>query len=185
VPLRHALERALEHNVAWLVRRKSRLGPIDAEVAVFQRSVARLREAMAAQPPVADGSPLDRSLAVVAGLGAPTDVLTACGAVARMHDSLGLSWLYATIPITSADPRWVQLAKAALRDELAALTIAVATDVITVGGLAQWTHEHRDALARARAAYAGLAGSTEVDVPMLTVGVQILGDLCHSVGASG
>ena len=210
MPLRQALERALEHNVAWLVRRKSRLGPIDAEVAVFQRALARLRRAMAAEPPVADGSPLARSLTALAGLGAGSDLLTACGAVVRMHDALGLaaaatdsgndvielekvyakigetldlSWLYATIPITSADPHWVQLAKAALRDELAALTIAVATDVIAVGGLAQWTLEHRDALTRARAAYAGLAGSTEVDVAMLTVGVQILRDLCHSVGA--
>ena len=212
VPLRHAIERALEHNVAWLVRRKSKLGPIGAEVAVFQRSVARLRAALAAEPPVEEGAPLDRSLAVLAGLGASAGLLTACGAVARMHDALGLaaaaadsghdvidlekvyakigetlglSWLYAAIPITSADPHWVQLAKAALRDELAALTIAVATDVVTVGGLEQWSHEHRDALSRARAAYAGLAGNTEADVAMLTVGVQILRDLCHSVGACG
>jgi len=212
VPLRHALERTLEHNVAWLVRRKSTLGPIDAEVASFQQAVARLREAMAARPPRADGSPLDTCLTALAGLGAPPELLTACGAVARMQDALGLaaaaadsghdvvdlenvyakigetlglSWLYAAIPITSADPHWVQLAKASLRDELAALTIAVATDVIAVGGLAQWTGVHRDALARARAAYQGLAGSTEVDVAMLTVGVQILRDLCRSVDAPG
>ena len=38
-------------------------------------------------------------------------------------------------------------------------------------------------LTRARTAYAGLAGSAEVDVAMLTVGVQILRDLCHAVGA--
>jgi glutamate dehydrogenase len=49
--------------------------------------------------------------------------------------------------------------------------------------MAVWTREHHDALARAGAAYAGLAGSTEVDVAMLTVGVQILRDLCHAVGA--
>ena len=56
IPVRHALERALEHNVAWLVRRKSRLGPIDDEVAVFQlRSPASARPC-AAQPPLADGS---------------------------------------------------------------------------------------------------------------------------------
>ncbi len=209
IPLRHALERALEHNVAWLVRRRSRLGPIDDEVAVLQRPVARLREAMAAQPPQADGSPLDGSLAALADLGASSEVLTACSSVARMQDALalaaaadsrhdvidleqvyvkigdavGLSWLYATIPITSADPHWVQLAKAALRDELAALTIALATHAISSGGLEQWTQEHRDALTRARTAYSGLAGSAEVDVAMLTVGVQILRDLCHSVGA--
>ena len=212
VPLRQAIERALEHNVAWLIRRKCPLGPIDEEVAVFQPAVARLREAMADRPPVVDGSPLDRSLTALADLGASPDLLTGCRAVARMQDALGfaaaaadsghdvsdlekvyakigetlgLSWLYATIPVTSADPHWVQLAKAALRDELAALTISVATDVIAVGGLAPWTRRHRDALTRARAAYAGLAGSTEVDVAMLTVGVQVLRDLCHSVGASG
>jgi glutamate dehydrogenase len=207
VPLRQALERALEHNVAWLVRRKSRLGPIDTEAAAFERSVVRLREAMTARPPVADGSPLDRSLTALADLGAPAELLTACGAVAQMnaalglaaaaadsgHDvialeevyarvgeALGLSWLYATVTITSADPHWVQLAKAALRDELSALTVAIATDVVTEGGLARWTHAHRDELARADAAYAGLADSTDLDVSMLTVGVQILRDLCHS-----
>jgi glutamate dehydrogenase len=77
----------------------------------------------------------------------------------------------------------VQLAKAALRDELAALTIAIATDVLAAGGLATWVREHEDALARARSAYAGLAGSGDVDVAMLTVGVQVLRDLCHAVGA--
>jgi glutamate dehydrogenase len=104
---------------------------------------------------------------------------------------VGLSWLYATIPITSVDPHWVQLAKAALRDELSALTIALAVDVLAAGGLASWTIEHEDALARARSAYAGLAGSpeaaadagTDVDVAMLTVGVQVLRDLSHAVGA--
>jgi glutamate dehydrogenase len=77
----------------------------------------------------------------------------------------------------------VQLAKAALRDELAALTISIATNVLAAGGLATWTREHEDALARARSAYAGLAGSGDVDVAMLTVGVQVLRDLCHAVGA--
>ena len=87
--------------------------------------------------------------------------------------------------ITSADPHWVQLAKAALRDELSAVTVAIATDVVTEGGLARWSHVHRDELARTAAAYAGLAGSADPDVSMLTVGVQILRDLCHSVGLVG
>jgi glutamate dehydrogenase len=212
VPVRQALERALEHNVAWLVRRKSRLGAIDAEVAAFQSAVARLRAAMPAQPPVEKGSSLDRDLHALAELGAPADLLTACRAVSRMQaalalvtaaagsgfdvvdldrayaragETLGLSWLYSTITITTADPHWVQLAKAALSDELAALTVAIAADVLAAGGVEVWTREHRDALARAGAAYAGLAGSTEVDVAMLTVGVQVLRDLCHAVGARG
>ena len=57
----------------------------------------------------------------------------------RIGQTLGLSWLYATITISSADPHWVQLAKAALRDELAALTVAIATDVLGAGGLSAWT----------------------------------------------
>jgi glutamate dehydrogenase len=102
---------------------------------------------------------------------------------AGIGETLGLSWLYATIPITSADPHWVQLAKAALRDELAALTVAIAMSVLAAGGVAAWTREHRDALERATSAYAGLAGSADVDVAMLTVGVQVLRDLSHAVGA--
>jgi glutamate dehydrogenase len=102
---------------------------------------------------------------------------------AAIGETVGVSWLYAAIPSSSADPHWVQLAKAALRDELAALTVALAADVLRTGGLAAWTRRHGDALARARSAYAGLSGSTEVDVAMLTVGVQVLRDLCHAVGA--
>lgn len=211
IPVRHALERALEHNVAWLVRRK-RLGAVDAEAAVFQSAVARLRAAMPAQPPVEKGSSLDRDLHALAELGAPSELLTACRAVSRMQgalalvtaaahsgfdvvdldrayartgEALGLSWLYSAIAITAADQRWIQLAKAALRDELSALTVAIAADVLAAGGMEVWTREHSDALARAGAAYAGLAGSTEVDVAMLTVGVQILRDLCHALGVRG
>ena len=212
IPVRQAIERTLEHNVAWLVRRKSRLGAIDAEVDVFQSTVASLRAAMRAQRPLEKGSSLDRDLHALAELGAPPELLSALGAVSRMQaalalvtaaadsgfdvvdlereyarvgEALGLSWLYATITITMADPHWVQLAKAALHDELSALTVAIATDVVASGGLEVWTREHRDDLARAGAAYAGLAGSTEVDVAMLTVGVQILRDLCHAVGLRG
>ena len=84
-----------------------------------------------------------------------------------------------------ADPHWAQLAKAALRDELAGLTVAIATDALAAGGMEVWTWEHHEALSRAGAAYAGLAGSTEVGVAMLTAGVQILRDLCHGVGVRG
>src|SRR5918992_3966426 len=35
IPVRHALERVLDYNASWLVRRKSTLGQIDREVAVF------------------------------------------------------------------------------------------------------------------------------------------------------
>jgi glutamate dehydrogenase len=180
VPLRHALERALEHNVAWLARRTSGLGPIDTEAASFEHSVARLRVALSCRPAETNDASLEESLAALAKLGAPAELLTACRAVARMnaalglaaaaedsgHDivaleevyaqigeALGLSWLYTTVAITSADPHWVQLAKAALRDELSALTVAIATDVVTKGGLARWTHVHRDELARTAAAY--------------------------------
>lgn len=212
IPARQALERALEYNASWLVRRKSRLGSIDAEKALFQPFVARLHAALVAQPLVEEASPLARSLTHLAELGMSADLVTACGAVARMQaalllaaaaadsgvdivdlaatyakigETLGLSWLYAAIPITSVDPHWVQLAKAALRDELATLTVAVAVDVLRSGGLAAWTTGHLDAIERARTAYAGLAGNTAVDVAMLTVGVQVLRDLCHAVGATG
>jgi glutamate dehydrogenase len=218
IPVRQALERVLEYNASWLVRRKSALGPVDEEAAVFAGAVARLHESLAARQELDAGSPLAGALGQLEALGAPRDLLIRCRAAAGMHaalalaaaaaqsgfdiveleqtyamigDTLSLSWLYATIPITSGDPHWVQLAKAALRDELAALTVAIAADVLATGGLATWTARHEDALARARSAYAGLAGSSgagseegsDVDVAMLTVGVQVLRDLCHAVGA--
>jgi glutamate dehydrogenase len=212
LPVRHALERALEYNASWLVRRNSRLAAIDAEAGVFRDSVTRLHTAMTTSPDDDAGSPLDRSIAALADLGVSADLLAKCHAMPRMQaalalasaatersvdvvrleatyteigQTLGLTWLYTTIPISSADPHWVQLAKAALRDELAALTVAIATDVLEAGGLPAWTGTNQDALARTRAAYAGLAGSVDVDVAMLTVGVQVLRDLCHAVGVRG
>lgn len=176
---------------------------------MFRAGVTRLRDAMASSQPVAAGSALGRSLAALADLGASPNLLTACHAVTRMQaglalasaatdrgfdvveleaiyarigETLGLAWLYATIPINVVDSHWVQLAKAALRDELAALTVAIALDVLAAGGLQAWVRLHEDALARAHSAYAGLASSIEVDVAMLTVGVQVLRDLCHVVG---
>jgi glutamate dehydrogenase len=77
-------------------------------------------------------------LAALAGLGVSRDLLTGCHAVSQMQEALclasaaidsgfdiidlqatyagigetlGLSSLYATIPISSADPHWVQLAR--------------------------------------------------------------------------
>ena len=165
---------------------------------------------MTASPPADAGSPLGRSFAALADLGVSAELLTKCHAMPRMQaalalasaaadsgfdvvdleatyteigQTLGLSWLYATIPISSADPHWVQLAKAALRDELAALTVAIATDMLAAGGLSVWTRKNQEPCPATRAAYAGLAGSVDVDVAMLTVGVQVLRDLCHAVGA--
>jgi glutamate dehydrogenase len=211
MPVREALERALEYNASWLVRRRSTLGPIDEEVARFAGAVGRLRE-QAARGTYGEDAPLGVALRELAALGAPPEILAQCRATASMRDALaltttaerngldvvelehaagqigdelGLSWLYATIPITSADPHWVQLAKAALRDELSSLTIILAADVATAGGPQAWTAAHEDAVARARSAYAGLAGSPDasVDVAKLTVGVQVLRDVCHAVGA--
>ena len=210
IAVRQALERVLDYNASWLVRRKSTLGSIDDEVALSADGVAHLHRALASVPARDLGSPLADALDQLGALGVPEELLTRCRAVARMEavlavasaaaesgldvvelertyamigETVGLSWLYAAIPSSSADPHWVQLAKAALRDELAALTVALASDVLRTGGLASWIRVHGDALARARSAYAGLSGSTEVDVAMLTVGVQVLRDLCHAVGA--
>ena len=210
MPVRQALERALDYNASWLIRRNSRLAAIDTEAAVFRGPVTRLRAAMTPPRPADTGPPLGESLAALADLGASSDLLTGCHAVSRMQvalglasaaiesgfdvvdlettyaeigKTLGLSWLYATIPISQLDPHWVQLAKAALRDELAALTVTIAAEVLAAGGLAAWTSDHMDALERTRSTYAGLAGSNDVDVAMLTVGVQVLRDLCHAAGA--
>jgi glutamate dehydrogenase len=183
-------------------------------VALFHKEVADLQRAVVARPPMDVGSPFGKALGQLTELGAPPGLLSRCRAVAGMRSALalasvaaereldvveldrayprigetvGLAWLYATIPTTSADPHWVQLAKSALRDELASLTVGLAAEVVTAGGMATWTTEHHNALTRARSAYAGLAvgsgAGSDVDVAMLTVGVQVLRDLCYAVGA--
>ena len=207
IPIRHALERVLDYNACWLVRRKGVLGRIDDEVELFAEPVGRLHLSLAARPVSADRW-LSAALAQLESHGAPRELLARARAVAgmraalalasaaaeggfdvveleRIYGSVGeavnLSWLYAAIPSSSADPHWVQLAKASLRDELEALTVVLAADVLRTGGLEPWIDSHGDALARVRAAYAGLSDSADVDVAMLTVGVQVLRDLCYAL----
>jgi glutamate dehydrogenase len=207
IPIRRALERVLDYNACWLVRRKGVLGWIRDEVGRFAEPVGRLHLSLAAHPVSAD-RPLSAALAQLESLGAPQELLARTRAVASMRaalalasaaaegsfdvveleriyrnvgEAVNLSWLYAAIPTSSADPHWVQLAKASLRDELEALTVVLAADVLRTGGLEPWIRSHDDALARVRAAYAGLSDSADVDVAMLTVGVQVLRDLCYAL----
>jgi glutamate dehydrogenase len=209
IPVRHALERVLGYNACWLVRRKGMLGWIDHEVDLFAEPVGRLHRSLAARPVQADRS-LSAALAQLESLGAPQELLARTRAVTSMRaalalasaaadggfdvveleriyaevgEAVNLSWLYAAIPTSSADPHWVQLAKAALRDELEALTVVLAADVLRTGGLAPWARVNEDALARVRTAYAGLSDNADVDVAMLTVGIQVLRDLCHALDA--
>jgi hypothetical protein len=54
IPVRYALERALEYNASWLVRRKSSLAAVDSEAPVFRDAVTRLREVMTTSPSLLD-----------------------------------------------------------------------------------------------------------------------------------
>jgi glutamate dehydrogenase len=211
VPVRDVLERALENNICWLLRRRTRLSGIHQERATFAEPVGRLRAAMIAQEVTDPGSDLERCLAQLTDGGASEGLLTGCRAVSRLHaalalasaadlhrldvldlaahysmvsNELNLSWLSDAIPISPSDSHWTQLAKSALRDELSTLLVTLAGDVLRTGGLRAWTRRNRAALERARSSYAGLSSNDDADIAMLTVGVQVLRDLSHAVEAT-
>lgn len=204
-----ALDRVLEYNVCWLMRRRSKLGDPERERGILQPTVQRLQEKILAGRRGA-GSALEECFAHLAAGGASSHLIARCRAAAQLRPALALAeaasegnldvaelaaqhelvctqsyvaWLQEYLAPRHADTHWIQLAKAALYDQLTAVTVAIAIDVLHSGGLAQWTARNAAALERAQSAYAGLADSASADIALLTVGVQALRDLSYATSA--
>lgn len=201
-----ALERVLECNVCWLMRRRSKLTDPEPERRVLQPAVQQLQETAPAGRRDA-GSALEECFAHLAAAGASPRLIERCRAVAHLQPALAMAdaaresgvdvaelaaqyeqvctqshvaWLRKYLEPHPTDTHWIQLAKSALYDQFTAITIDIAIDVFRRGGFPQWTVRNAAALDRARSAYSGLADSASADIASLTVGVQALRDLSHA-----
>jgi glutamate dehydrogenase len=96
---------------------------------------------------------------------------------------LGLAWLRERIGGLAGEGHWHALAKSALRDDLAGLQRALATDALTAGPrgqddlVAAWASSRRAALERATRILGELRAAPAPDLAMLSVGLRELRNL--------
>ncbi len=203
VGARRLLERVLEHNTCWLLRRVKDSLDVAQELARFRTGVTALLRSLTeygtpgfgrqARELIDSGLPaeLAREVARV-GLLLPGLDLTAAAAdldvevtaLAEQYFSLGerleVDWMDRAMVISPDDSHWAQLAKPALREELTTQQRILAGTALRGGGATAWLAAHDAAVRRARSAHAELSSADPIDVAVLSVGVQILRDLVHA-----
>ncbi|MGH3520798.1 MAG: NAD-glutamate dehydrogenase domain-containing protein [Haloechinothrix sp.] len=200
---RRILERVLEHNACWLLRRARRSFDVAEELARFRPGIAELLRWIASDPTnpsgdlahelIEQGLPDDlaRQVAAIGSLlpaldltAAAADIRCPVPVLAEQYHLLGrhfdLAWMARSMVIKHDDSHWAQLAKSALRDEMTVQQRILATEAVRCCGLDSWLAAHEPAARRVRAAHADLAGTDPIDVAALTVAVQVLRDLVHA-----
>jgi glutamate dehydrogenase len=117
---------------------------------------------------------------VSAATGRPADAVA--GAYFGVTSKLGLAWLRDRIGALPGDGHWQALAKSAMRDDLAGLQRALATNALaaaTDGGdpVAAWEARHRGTMERAARILGELHAVQSPDLAMLSVGLRELRNL--------
>jgi glutamate dehydrogenase len=90
---------------------------------------------------------------------------------------LDVPWLRSRIGILPTDTHWQGLAKAALRDELAAMLRAATADAAAAGGVAPWKQRNAAARERYRQVLNELRAAESPDLAMLSVAMRELRSL--------
>lgn len=191
---RGILERVLEHNACWLLRRTLRPLEVAEESARFQRGVDDLLQwtiEHAAHPAggvarelTDQGLPDDlaRQVGAVGASLSALDLIAAAAkqgcavtALAEQYHLIGrhldLAWMGEAMMISPQDEHWAQLAKAALRDELTVQQRVLACAALDHGGAEQWLATEKAAVRRVCSGLSDLAAARPVDVAVLAVGV--------------
>jgi glutamate dehydrogenase len=212
MPLRREIERSLEHNVCWLLRRSADSSDVERQREALGEHVGQLQrwvEESAAETPGAGlpenaqalraaGVPaaLARRLAALrlllpvlelAAVAAETDTeVTALAArYFEVGQELDLTRLTESLSIEPTDTHFTQLAKSALADELCTVQVQLARDLLRLGGVTAWAAAHHDRLRRVHALYADIAAAGEPDFAATTLAIQTLRDLLHAPGSTG
>jgi glutamate dehydrogenase len=118
---------------------------------------------------------------VSAGAGGPAEAVA--GAYFGVTSKLGLAWLRDRIGALPGDGHWQALAKNAMRDDLAGLQRALATEALAAAGdgggdpVAAWEARHRGTMERASRILGELHAVQSPDLAMLSVGLRELRNL--------
>jgi glutamate dehydrogenase len=105
------------------------------------------------------------------------------GAYFGVTSKLGLAWLRDRIGALPGDGHWQALAKSAMRDDLAGLQRALATNALAAAGdggadpVTAWEARHRGAMERAARILGELRAVPAPDLAMLSVGLRELRNL--------
>jgi glutamate dehydrogenase len=101
--------------------------------------------------------------------------------VARVHFTLSgeleFPWLRESIGMLLAEDHWATLAKAALRDELAAMLRQLTADALRAGDVSSWKARNAAPHARFRQILADLRAADSPDLAMLSVAMRELRNL--------
>jgi glutamate dehydrogenase len=101
--------------------------------------------------------------------------------VARVHFTLSgeleFPWLRESIGMLPAEDHWATLAKAALRDELAAMLRQLTADALRAGDVSSWKARNAAPHARFRQILADLRAADSPDLAMLSVAMRELRNL--------
>jgi glutamate dehydrogenase len=200
------VQRALEEAAGWLLRNRPSPLTISEEIQVLAERVDRawdavrvgsgedfrVRVELEAQHLVEHGiaeeladrvaqtalacSALDVSELADASPGSLDRVVTVYHEVGAV---LGVEWLRQRVTIAASDPHWVQLAKAALIDDLGAQVRTITREalqttpaIVAPGCVAQWLAARPESVRRLNAVLGELRAAPEVDLARLTVATQ-------------
>jgi glutamate dehydrogenase len=196
--------RLIVRATLWLLRRAEHLADVARSIEHFRRGAERLTAlfpgllppaeqveyAAAASRLAKEGVP-GALAARVAGLDAAFNALDVVEVadrlkrevdeVAQVHFALAgeldVPWLRGRIGILPSDTHWQGLAKAALRDELAAMLRAATADAAGAGGLTPWKQRNAAARERYRQVLNELRTAESPDLAMLSVALRELRSL--------
>jgi glutamate dehydrogenase len=196
--------RLIVRATLWLLRHRDHLGDIARSIEHFRHGAERLAALFPDVLPAAEqgeyhaaASRLEKEgvpaalAARVAGLDAAFNALDIMEVadrlkrdvdeVARVHFALAgeldVPWLRSRIGILPAENHWQTLAKAALRDELAALLRAASADALSAGGVASWKAGSAALHERFRQILNELRAAESPDHAMLSVAMRELRNL--------
>jgi glutamate dehydrogenase len=192
----------------WMLRNgRGHLGDLGRAIEHFGAGVQRVAALLPELLPPADKSAYEAAAARLENEGVPADLAhRAAGfdavfgaldivevaraqngdidTVARVHfglsGELDFPWLRARVGMLAADDHWQARAKAALRDDLAAILRSLTADALQrTGTVAAWKERNAKRYERFRQILADLHAAEAPDLAMLSVAVRELRDLAR------
>jgi len=206
MPVRRALERTLEHNMCWLLRRRASTIDIDLERRSLRPTMQRMLSSALPLLPGPIDAGFEQALQALSERGVGADLVRAWSAVGRLVPALDLAstateldcdvsvlaehyvqlgdvmqWNWPTALVRASDSHWTQMAQLALRDEMMALQTVLAGDALRTGGVDEWVRVNAPVLKRASESYADLVNAETADIAVTAIRAQVMRDVAQAV----